>query len=106
MKRLLVFAALVACGPQPSRQPAGRFVVYPSDEAQERTAAQQRAAAQQQQQPSGPKAPVAQQRPFEIKSPNGTRNDPYYWLRDDTRKDAGVLAYLDAENQYAAAIMG
>lgn len=56
--------------------------------------------------PSGPRPPVAERRPHEITSPNGSRNDPYYWLRDDTRKDPAVLAYLNAENAYAAAIMG
>jgi oligopeptidase B len=55
---------------------------------------------------SGPEPPVAQQRPFEVKSPHGSRNDPYYWLRDDTRKDKAVLGYLEAENKYADAILG
>src|SRR6185503_4030281 len=31
------------------------------------------------------------------------RNDPYYWLRDDTRKNPELLAYLKAENAYADA---
>jgi len=47
------------------------------------------------------KAPMAEQRPHEIESPNGSRNDPYFWLRDDTRKDPDVLAYLNKENAYA-----
>ena len=41
-----------------------------------------------------------------MKSPHGTRDDPYYWLRDDDRKNPAVLAYLDAENKYAAAVLG
>jgi oligopeptidase B len=49
--------------------------------------------------------PVAAVRPHDVTSPNGTRNDPYYWLRDDTRKNPEVLAYLAAENEYAARIM-
>jgi oligopeptidase B len=49
--------------------------------------------------------PVAEQRPHKVESPFGARNDPYYWLRDDTRKDPAVLAYLSAENAYAAAVM-
>ncbi len=28
------------------------------------------------------------------------REDPYYWLRDDDRKDGEVLAYLADENAY------
>jgi oligopeptidase B len=45
-------------------------------------------------------APVAEKRPHDVVSPFGTRNDPYYWLRDDTRKDPDVLAWLNAENAY------
>jgi len=46
--------------------------------------------------------PVADRRPHRVTSPNGDRDDPYYWLRDDTRKDPAMLAYLAAENAYAA----
>ena len=48
-----------------------------------------------------PAAPIAAQRPYEVKSPHGNRADPYYWLRDDSRTNPDVLAYLTAENQYA-----
>jgi oligopeptidase B len=50
-------------------------------------------------------APVAAQRPHVVSSPNGERQDEYYWLRDDTRKDADVIAYLTAENAYADAVL-
>src|SRR5690606_26474988 len=50
-------------------------------------------------------APVAAMRPMTIASPHGTRTDPYYWLRDDTRSDGEVLAYLRAENAYADAML-
>lgn len=50
-----------------------------------------------------PPAPSAAKRPHEVTSPNGKRNDDYYWLRDDTRKSPEVLAYLKAENAYFAA---
>lgn len=56
--------------------------------------------------PAEPAPPVAERRPHDVASPNGTRSDPYYWIRDDTRKDAAVLAYLDAENAYAGAVLG
>lgn len=46
------------------------------------------------------KAPVAAVRPRVVDSPNGSRSDPYYWLRDDARQDADVLAHLEAENRY------
>jgi oligopeptidase B len=53
---------------------------------------------------SGP--PLAAFHPHAVESPNGTRNDDYYWLRDDTRQSPPVLEYLKAENawyeQYAA----
>jgi oligopeptidase B len=53
---------------------------------------------------SAPVPPVAAVRPHEVKSPNGTRVDGYYWLRDDTRSNKDVLAYLEAENAYKAAM--
>jgi oligopeptidase B len=33
------------------------------------------------------------------------RVDPYYWLRDDKRRDAQVLAHLRAENAYTQAML-
>jgi oligopeptidase B len=50
--------------------------------------------------------PVAEKRPYDVVSPQGTRNDPYYWLRDDTRSKSDVLDYLKAENAYFEAIAG
>ena len=47
--------------------------------------------------------PVAAKRPFSVTSPNGAREDDYYWLRDDTRKNPEMLSYLAAENAYADA---
>jgi oligopeptidase B len=52
---------------------------------------------------SGP--PVAATRPHPIVSPHGTREDPYYWLRDDSRQDPEVLAYLRAENAWTDAAL-
>jgi oligopeptidase B len=40
-----------------------------------------------------------------VQSPHGTRDDPYYWLRDDTRANPEVLAHLHAENDYSAAML-
>jgi oligopeptidase B len=48
--------------------------------------------------------PTAPQRPYTVKGPL-SRTDPYYWLRDDTRKNAEMLAYLNAENAYADAVL-
>ncbi|MEO8938549.1 MAG: oligopeptidase B, partial [Burkholderiaceae bacterium] len=47
-------------------------------------------------------APVAAKKPHVVESPNGDREDPYYWLRDDTRQDPEMLAYLGAENAWFA----
>ena len=48
--------------------------------------------------------PVAARHPHEVKTPFGAvRQDEYYWLRDDTRKNPDMLAYLAAENAYADA---
>jgi oligopeptidase B len=52
-----------------------------------------------------PQPPVAARRPHVVESPHGGREDPYYWLRDDRREDADVLAYLNAENDYADAML-
>ncbi|HLW23086.1 MAG TPA: S9 family peptidase [Steroidobacteraceae bacterium] len=49
--------------------------------------------------------PVAARRPHPVASPHGTRIDPYYWLRDDSRESPEVLAYLKAENEYRAQSM-
>jgi oligopeptidase B len=44
--------------------------------------------------------PRAALHPHIIASPHGGRADPYYWLRDDERRDPAVRAYLTAENAY------
>ncbi len=49
---------------------------------------------------SQPNPPLAAMRPHAVVSPNGVRDDPYYWLRDDARSNPEVLAYLNAENAY------
>jgi len=51
-------------------------------------------------------APDAEQRPHTVRAPFGAeREDEYYWLRDDERKDPDMLAYLEAENAYADVVM-
>jgi oligopeptidase B len=54
-----------------------------------------------------PTPPVAAKKPFAVKGPEGVppRNDEYYWLRDDTRKNPEMLAHLNAENAYADAVL-
>ncbi|HRQ63998.1 MAG TPA: S9 family peptidase [Xanthomonadaceae bacterium] len=50
-----------------------------------------------------PPEPHAEARPFVVESPQGNREDPWFWLRDDERKDPDVIAYLEAENAYLEA---
>ena len=49
--------------------------------------------------------PMAAKRPHQVPSPNGTREDDYYWLRDDTRQSKEVLDYLNEENWYRDTVM-
>src|SRR5438045_613644 len=49
-------------------------------------------------------APTVAQKAYTVTGPH-ERNDPYYWLRDDTRKNADMLAYLKAENDYADSVL-
>ena len=53
-----------------------------------------------------PKPPVIVKKPHAVTAPHGaTRNDDYYWLRDDTRMNPEMLAVLNAENVYADSIL-
>lgn len=52
--------------------------------------------------PTAPRPPVRMHR---VVSEQGTREDPYYWLRDDSRSNPEVLAHLRAENAYTAAVL-
>lgn len=53
-----------------------------------------------------PAPPDAARKAHAVKAPHGAvRNDDYYWLRDDDRKDKAVLGYLNAENAYADKVM-
>lgn len=51
-----------------------------------------------------PVPPVAQSKPFTVVTHDDSRQDNYHWLRDTTRKNKAVLDYLNAENQYTAAV--
>lgn len=53
-----------------------------------------------------PSPPDVAKYPHVVKAPFGaTRNDDYYWLRDDKREDKAMLAYLNAENAYTDKVM-
>ena len=55
--------------------------------------------------PEMPTPPDAEQRLHVVSAPAGERNDPYYWLRDDSRRDPDMLALLQAENEYTRAML-
>jgi len=51
-------------------------------------------------------APDVAKKPHVVRAPFGAeRNDDYYWLRDDERKNPEMLAYLNAENAYADQVL-
>ncbi|KAF1685281.1 oligopeptidase B [Pseudoxanthomonas broegbernensis] len=53
-----------------------------------------------------PAPPDVARKPHAVTAPFGaSRQDDYYWLRDDERGDRAMLAYLEAENAYADALM-
>ncbi|MEO6255387.1 MAG: S9 family peptidase [Sphingomicrobium sp.] len=54
--------------------------------------------------PVSPTPPTVARKPFVVKGP-ADRTDEYYWLRDDTRKNPDMLAYIKAENAYADAML-
>ncbi len=92
MRTPLALVVVAACsGPQPTAQPGPPPV--PSVDSAVAVV------------PTGPVPPVAARKPHPVVSPHGTREDPYYWLRDDTRESPEVLAYLAAENAYREAVL-
>lgn len=50
-----------------------------------------------------PTPPVPARKPYEIEKHGDRRVDEYHWLRD--KQDGGVIAHLEAENAYTAAMM-
>jgi len=49
---------------------------------------------------TAPKEPMAKKIPHEMSLHGITRTDPYFWLRDDERKDPEVIAHLESENAW------
>ena len=54
---------------------------------------------------ANPTPPKAEQRPYTVPAAFGERQDPWYWLRDDSRENAQMIAYLEAENAYLRSVM-
>lgn len=54
---------------------------------------------------SVPQPPIAAKKAYQVVSPNGSREDEYYWLRDDKRELPEMLAYVGKENEYADAML-
>ncbi|MCA1779435.1 MAG: S9 family peptidase [Xanthomonadaceae bacterium] len=49
--------------------------------------------------------PVAEKRQHVVRAPAGERVDPYYWMRDDKRRDPDVLGWLESENRYTQSML-
>lgn len=47
-----------------------------------------------------PNFPIAKKQPYALTTHAKTRSDNYYWMRDDERKSAEILAHLAQENAY------
>ena len=47
-----------------------------------------------------PNFPIAKKQPHALTTHAKTRSDDYYWMRDDERKNAEILAHLAQENAY------
>jgi oligopeptidase B len=85
-------SALAGCAAQPARDSAGAGAA-PVTDAVAATA-------------PAPVPPVAAKKPYEVRAPHGgARQDEYYWLRDDKRENAEMLAYLTAENAYTDSVL-
>lgn len=52
-----------------------------------------------------PSPPVAKKAEHKMELFGDVRVDNYYWLRDDSRSDPQVLAYLKQENDYFESVM-
>jgi oligopeptidase B len=50
-------------------------------------------------------APVAMKQAHSMTIHQHTRQDDYFWLRDDERKNKHVLSYLEQENNYTQAVL-
>jgi oligopeptidase B len=93
-KLILMFAALTslaACNP--ADDPPGKAVVQTGGPEASQTTSKTI------------EEPMPAKRPHEMTIHDHTRVDEYYWLRDDTRQDPEVLAYLEAENKYFDQVM-
>ncbi|NMH60338.1 S9 family peptidase [Alteromonas ponticola] len=49
--------------------------------------------------------PVARKEAKELIAHGDTRIDHYYWMRDDSRTDAEIIAHLEKENEYTDAVL-
>lgn len=88
LRLLPLTAALIACGLAACATPQPRAEAEPAAAA------------------ALPAPPVAARRAHAVTAPHGaSRQDEYYWLRDDSRKDPEVIDYLNAENAYADAVL-
>jgi oligopeptidase B len=99
MRALVLLSLVTACGSAPPPSTPASATPAPSLSAAAGTHEELAP------RPRDPEPPLATRHPHDVVAPAGTRNDPYYWLRDDTRKDPAMLAYLAAEQRYTEEVM-
>jgi len=56
--------------------------------------------------PEALQPPLALKIPKAIEAHGDSRDDPFYWLRDDRRNSKQLLEHLSAENAYTRAVLG
>ncbi len=106
MKNLLVvlfFTMLLACQQQTESQRMSSDKEVNTADATKEVAVETKSAEEIKMPNNQP--PMAEKRPHTFTQHGHERIDNYHWLRDDTREDPDVLAYLNAENDYLATQM-
>ena len=101
----LSLALLAGCAASPSRDTPAGFADSVEPEQVFATGVEAEGAAVARDARGRPVPPVAKKVPHVVSSPHGDREDPYYWLRDDSRKNPDLLAWLGAENAYKQAML-
>lgn len=99
IKRTFIISSVfifTACSDDPSES---------STADQQSTSSQEVIASSMQTQANDIKPPKAKKVDHIMKKHGDERNDEYYWLRDDTRENPAMLAYLNAENDYTKSML-
>ena len=100
----ILMLSLAACSASPHAGPSPSLPGPPGPQAGTRRTRRGAPSPRQHVAPAAPVAPVAARRSHPLTIHGETRDD-YYWLRDDSRQNPEMLAYLAAENAYTQAIL-